>query len=223
MEKSYERAVEVCKVDAELGIVFGWGIISKQDGEPYYDLQGDHIPEDSMLKAAADFMESSRVAGEMHKNGKVEKVEERGAVLFALPLTAEIAKSLEIETKKTGLIIAVKPDADMLAKFKSGALTGFSIGGFVLKDEVGKGAGDYVDLVSSIEGEHQHGISVQSRDGRQFVKVEFASGPQEERQHNHPIYLENNEYRLGVVAGHTHTVDANAAANVLRGVGYYGV
>ena len=37
MAESYERAVEVCKVDAELGIVFGWGIISKQDGEPYYD------------------------------------------------------------------------------------------------------------------------------------------------------------------------------------------
>ena len=77
----------------------------------------------------------------MHKNGKVKKVDEKGTVLFALPLTSEIAKALDIETKKTGLIIAVKPDADMLAKFKSGELTGFSIGGFVLKDEVSKGAG----------------------------------------------------------------------------------
>ena len=163
------------------------------------------------------------MAGEMHKNGKVEKVEERGAVLFALPLTTDIAKSLGIETKKTGLIIAVKPDADMLAKFKSGELTGFSIGGSVLDDELDKGAGDYVDLMTSIEGEHQHGISVQSHDGRQFVSVEYASGSEEQSQRNHPIYLEKNEYKLGVVAGHTHTVDANDAANALRGVGYYGV
>ena len=43
---------EIKKVDEELGLVMGFAIICKIDGEPYFDTQGDHIPEDSMLKAA---------------------------------------------------------------------------------------------------------------------------------------------------------------------------
>jgi len=114
---------EIAKVDDELGLVFGFAIVSTLDDQPYFDVQGDHIPEDAMLKAATDFMENSRMAKEMHQG------DSKGTVLFAFPLTAEIAKSLDIETKKTGLLIAMKPDDDMLEKFKDGTLTGFSIGG----------------------------------------------------------------------------------------------
>jgi hypothetical protein len=40
------------------------------------------------------------------------------------------AKAFGVETKTTGLMIAIKPDSDdMLAKFRDGTLTGFSIGG----------------------------------------------------------------------------------------------
>jgi len=122
-------SAEVCKVDEDLGLVFGFAIVSTMDGEPYFDVQGDHIPDDSMLKASTDFMLHSREAKEMHKGGKA------GSVVFAFPLTAEVARSLDIVTKKTGLIIAMKPDAEMLAKFKSGELTGFSIGGVRGDDE----------------------------------------------------------------------------------------
>ena len=114
---------EIAKVDDELGLVFGFAIVSTLDDQPYFDVQGDHIPEDAMLKAATDFMENSRMAKEMHTG------DSKGTVLFAFPLTAEIAKSLDIETKKTGLLIAMKPDEDMLTKFKDGTLTVFSIGG----------------------------------------------------------------------------------------------
>jgi hypothetical protein len=83
-----------------------------------------------MLGAAVDFMQNSRVAKEMHAG------DSKGSVLFAFPLTTEIAKSFGIETSTTGLMIAMKPDnADMLAKFKSGELTGFSIGGRRITDE----------------------------------------------------------------------------------------
>jgi putative serine protease XkdF len=121
---------KICKVDDSLGLVMGFAIVCKQDGEDYFDVQDDHIPEDAMLGAAVDFMQNSRVAKEMHAG------DSKGAVLFAFPLTTEIAKSFGIETKTTGLMIAMKPDnADMLAKFKSGELTGFSIGGRRITDE----------------------------------------------------------------------------------------
>lgn len=123
-----KRSAEVLKVDEELGLVFGFAIISKQDGEDYYDLQGDHIPEEAMLKAATDFMQHSRVAGEMHEKAV-------GEIVFAFPLTTEIAKALDIETPQTGLLIGMKPDEETLQKFKDGELKGFSIGGVREEDE----------------------------------------------------------------------------------------
>lgn len=117
------------KVDESLGLVFGFAIVSKKDGEDYFDLQGDNIPEDAMLKASLDFMENSRVAKEMHTG------DEAGSVVFAFPLTSDIASALEITTKQTGLLIAMRPAEGMLAKFKSGEFTGFSIGGYRLVDE----------------------------------------------------------------------------------------
>ena len=125
----------VVKVDKSLGLVFGWAIICKKDGKDYYDLNIDkngervpeHIPEASMLESAADFMENSRLAKEMHGgNGQ-------GTFVFAFPLTTDIAKAMGIVTKHTGLMVAMKPNPEMLAKFLSGELTGFSIGGSRVK------------------------------------------------------------------------------------------
>jgi len=121
---------EVVKVDEELGLVMGFAIVCKIDGEDYFDLQGDHIPEDTMLKSAFDFMQHSRVVKEMHKGDEV------GTVVFAWPLSTDIAKAMGLKTKKTGLMIAIRPsDDDMLEKFKKGKYTGFSIGGRRLEDE----------------------------------------------------------------------------------------
>jgi Putative phage serine protease XkdF len=124
------KFAEVLKVDESLGLVLGWAIVCKKDGADYWDLQEDHIPESSMLSAAVDFMQNSRVAKEMHAR------EARGDVVFAFPLTQDIAKAFGIESTITGLMIAIKPHDDaMLAKFKDGTYTGFSIGGSRLKDE----------------------------------------------------------------------------------------
>ena len=125
-----QKFASVLKVDDGLGLVFGWAIVCKQDGADYWDLQGDQIPEASMLAAATDFMGTARVSKEMHSGG------EAGTVLFAFPLTDDIAKAFGLETKTTGLMIAVKPnDAATLAKFRDGTYTGFSIGGVRLEDE----------------------------------------------------------------------------------------
>lgn len=128
-DETFNIRAEIKKVDETLGLVMGFGIVCTENGEPYFDLQGDHIPEDSMLKAALDFMEHSQVAKEMHTG------EQAGSIVFAFPLTTDIAKAFGIETNKTGLLIAVKPDEDMLKRFVDGDLTGFSIGGLRLTDE----------------------------------------------------------------------------------------
>lgn len=121
--KSAEDAL-VLKVDESLGLVFGWAIVSKVNGTEYFDVQGDHIPEHAMLKASADFMANSRVSKEMHVG------EATGSVVFAWPMTSEIAKAMGISTQFTGLMIAMKPNSpEILAKYRDGTYTGFSIGG----------------------------------------------------------------------------------------------
>lgn len=127
----FERAAKVLKVDESLGLVFGWAIVSTEDGEPYFDKNDppDHIPDESMLATATDFSLNSSVMKEMHRGEQV------GTVVFSFPLTAEIAKAFGLETKRTGWMIAVKPGPDILAKFVDGTYTGFSIGGFRGEDE----------------------------------------------------------------------------------------
>ena len=126
----FDIRAEVTKVDNRLGLVMGFGIVCTEGGEPYFDLQGDHVPDESMLKAALDFMKNAQVAKEMHTG------ERTGTIVFAWPLTADIAKAFGIETQKTGLMIAMHPDdPTQLDKFADGTFTGFSIGGVRITDE----------------------------------------------------------------------------------------
>ncbi len=114
----------ILKVDESLGLVFGFAIICKEDGEDHFDLQGDHIPESVMLEGSFDFAKNSRVAKEMHEGEQI------GDITFMFPLTSEIADSLDIQSKRNGLLIAMKPDSqEVLKKFADGEYTGFSIGG----------------------------------------------------------------------------------------------
>lgn len=124
----FQTTTPVCKVDERLGLVFGFAIVCHEEGVPYFDVQGDHIPEHAMLKAASDFMAQSRMAKEMHVGDGT------GEVLFAFPLTEDIAKALDITTKRTGLLIGMKPAPEVVAKFKDGTYTGFSIGGEYVKN-----------------------------------------------------------------------------------------
>ncbi len=82
-----------------------------------------------MLGASVNFMQGARVAKEMHVGDAKE------TVLFAFPLTSDIAKALDIQTNMTGLLIAMKPESEeMLKKFQDGTFTGFSIGGSRVTD-----------------------------------------------------------------------------------------
>ena len=124
------RSSEIAKVDEELGLVFGYGIVCKVDGEDYVDLQNQHVPESVMLKSLLDFALNSNMAKDMHGHG-VHGDDSIGGYPFLFPMTEEIAKSLDIKIKKSGALVALKPEkSDVLQKFKDGTYTGFSIGGF---------------------------------------------------------------------------------------------
>ena len=133
---SFRTSGTLLKVDESLGLVFGIGMVCTKNGEDYYDTQGDNIPEASMLEAASDFMQSSRKTTDMHARGEAGEVVVDGAMVFCFPLTADVAKAFELETKWTGLMVAVKPSPAVFAKFKDGSYTGFSIGGARLEEEV---------------------------------------------------------------------------------------
>jgi hypothetical protein len=135
---------DVLNVDVEHGLVFGYAIVSKtresfdDELEDYYDLNVDQdgvhkgkkvpecITEDAMFKAAVDAAEAgTQLPGdEQHAGPDV------GSYYFMFPVTEEIAKSLDWQVKKTGLVVGYHPgDDDVLTKFKDGTYTGFSITG----------------------------------------------------------------------------------------------
>jgi hypothetical protein len=136
-------STNIVKVDETLGLVFGYAIICKVDGEDYFDLNVDvagphkgksvpeHITEEAMLKCASEAVADGMLAGnEMHAGP------DSGSFVFAFPLTTEIAEALDIVAKRTGLLVAYKPTPEVLAKFKDGTYTGFSIEGARVSQEM---------------------------------------------------------------------------------------
>lgn len=123
MTKTKLLRVKVEKVATDLGIVFGYGIVCKEDGEDYFDTDDQLTPEDEMLVATAVYMSGSRVAKDGHRGPAI------GQCVFGFPLTEEIAKSLDIVAKRHGFLVGMRPRSDLLEKFANGERTGFSMGG----------------------------------------------------------------------------------------------
>ena len=120
-EKTFEGTI--LKAVKKHGLAIGHSIICTIQGEPYFDLQDDHIPDEVMLDAAVEFAKSERPAEVMHNGVPI------GTIRFMFPLTAEIAKALGIQSEMTGLLIAMEPDEETFGRIESGELTGFSIRG----------------------------------------------------------------------------------------------
>ena len=127
MEESKKSiTVNVLKVNESLNMVYGYALVSKIDGEDYYDTQGDNIPDDVIVPAAKEFAENSQRAEILHSGVRI------GKVLHTFPMTDDIAKSLSIEPKMTGLLIGMHVTDDRAMKMvRAGELRGFSMGGFI--------------------------------------------------------------------------------------------
>lgn len=125
----------VAKLSDELGLVFGWALTTKADGVDYFDLQGDNVTEDDLIKIAAEWMSDGGAADTMHDR------EQDGRAVFCMPMTTEVAKAVygdkvggELGTY--GLLVAIRPSPEDFAKFKSGELTGFSIDGTGVREPI---------------------------------------------------------------------------------------
>lgn len=129
------RTVELLKTDRRLGIAYGFAIVCSmvKDSkvEDYYDLQGDNIPEEVMIKAACEFSMGERIGKAQHQGDKVADI------VFMFPLTADIAKGLGITSDRYGLLIGYKPtSAKVLEDIDAGIYSGFSLGGTGIRQEV---------------------------------------------------------------------------------------
>lgn len=125
--RRYDKFFDFEKVDEGEGIIYGWAIVCTIDGEPYVDLQGDHIPVAAMLDATASFMAKNERPGlDMHAG------EARGDIVFGLPITKNTHKQLTMKSDREGFYIGWKPrDEAAKALVKSGERLGFSIGGWI--------------------------------------------------------------------------------------------
>ena len=123
--------IRLIKADPTLNMAFGFGLVSKIDGEDYYDLHGDNATEPWIEKVAKEFMKTERQAQIMH-SGKLV-----GQVLNAFPLTTSIAESLGIQTKMTGLLLGMEiTDPQTMKMVRSGEISGFSMGGLIKREAV---------------------------------------------------------------------------------------
>lgn len=193
-----EATARVVKTSSdELGLVFGWALTSKAAGADYFDLHGDNVVEDDLIRVAAEFMEGGGASDEMHD------FETDGRVVFAMPLTAEVAKSFGIETDTTGLMVAIKPSPEVFAKFKSGEYTGFSIAGIGERIEVKSARVQKAQLYTDEQLGHQHKVCVYE-DGSLYV--EWATMEGADQGHSHGIVFENGALTILADSGHTHAL-----------------
>ena len=122
---------KILKTDDEQRMVWGWGSVVTEKGEPVVDRQGDVIEADTLVKAVNEFMEHVRVGKAMHVGEQV------GVVVHSLPITKEIGEALGIQSDREGWVVAYKVfDDDVWAMVKSGELAAFSIGGRAQKEEI---------------------------------------------------------------------------------------
>lgn len=199
-----EGFARVAKIDDELGLVFCWAFTTKAEGDDYYDLHGDCIDED-FVKCAMEFMEGARATDEMHDR------ESDGQVVFAMPMTSEIAKAFGVETDTVGLMVALKPSEEVFAKFKSGDYTGVSIDGLGIREKVEKATPvatrKRAALTTAVNG-HTHllyGIDDMQSGTTSYEYMDptgdYRSG------HSHPWVRDDaGEILIGEALGHTHEV-----------------
>lgn len=202
------QAASVVKISDELGLVFCWAFTSKSEGADYYDLHGDKIDED-FIAAAAEFMQNGGAVDEMHDGDP-----DGGRVVFAMPMTPDVAKAYGIECSTVGLMVALKPSPEVLAKFKSGEYTGVSIAGMGERVVEARKAATRVvkhQLATDEVDGHAHAIMIYG-DGTVCVMHATAAGS--EYAHSHGVVTGDGALTILADAGHTHQIIGAAVVAV---------
>lgn len=204
----------VAKVSEELGLVFCWAFTSKVAGKDYYDLHDDNIDED-FIKACADFMQDGGLTDEMHDSNP------DGRVIFGMPMTPEIAKTYGIETDTSGFMVALKPSAEVLAKFKSGEYTGVSIAGIgermiaARKNKSGTPVSKTALFTNEVDG-HQHLINLGWFDSDGCGSTTWAVASGSDYSHSHAVTRDaEGKFLILADSGHTHELAPDQPAVIL--------
>lgn len=116
----------ICKIDSKLGVIIGWANVSSVNGIPLIDRQSEVVPPDALTRAAFKFAKGKRVAKINHEGPQ------QGEVLWIMPITADIAKAVGIQSRNEGLLVGIHfDDPEIFKAFENGQLASFSIGGSV--------------------------------------------------------------------------------------------
>ncbi|HHV54509.1 MAG TPA: hypothetical protein GXX55_03550 [Firmicutes bacterium] len=132
----------VLKVDPQLRIVYGWVALTRFNGQPYVDLQGDVVEAESLQKALRDFMLKGANAGVMHARDESGRPVVVGKVVEALLLTDEKLEvmfpgNVDLPDSPRGLFVGIHIQDDRVwEKIKRGELRGFSLAGKGVRREV---------------------------------------------------------------------------------------
>lgn len=136
-EHDLEWTGTISKVNEDRRLVFGWCSISKVDGQPVVDLQGDYVPIETTEDAAYKYVVTSRKGGDMHR-----RVSKFGVGRDEPYHTADLVESFVVTPEKLqalGLTQSQLPlgwwvgfkvnDDEQWARVKRGERPGFSIHG----------------------------------------------------------------------------------------------
>lgn len=135
-----EWQVPISKLDEDKRLVFGWASLSKVDGQPVTDRQGDYIPIEESEEAAYTYMLNSRKGGDMHR--RVTKADEpyhAFTVVESMVFTPEKIEALGLEPDALphGWWLGGKVhDDQQWQDVKEGKRTGFSVHGTGVRKEM---------------------------------------------------------------------------------------
>ena len=135
-DKRVKAEHKIAKVETSQGLVFGWGQVflerTEKGLDQYYDTDNDAFDEEGAVPAWDGLMSEGRVLKANHQGEQI------GDIVFAMPFTSSLAKSFgfDLETiPRTGVLVGVRPQPDIFAKYESGEWDSFSVGGEIIEME----------------------------------------------------------------------------------------
>jgi hypothetical protein len=129
-EPSFDAEGTFSKFDDDKRIAFGWASVTKKDGVPVVDRQGDYITTEDLEDAAYRYNLTSRVGGDMHKrNG--DKAHHVSDLIESVVFTDEKKRAMGLpDDFPEGWWVGYKfHDPEVWQEVKVGKKAGFSIHG----------------------------------------------------------------------------------------------
>lgn len=113
-------------------LLYCWAFTTVDKGVPYHDLQGDAIS-DNWVKVAEEFIKQGGPVDELHDSTP------KSRIAFAYPMDSQIATAMlgpeaGAAVKTAGLMVAIRPTPEQLAKVRSGEFNGVSIAGTGIRE-----------------------------------------------------------------------------------------